>query len=147
MIPYLTVKDPRAAMALYEKALGATTVTVMDGPGGSVMHAEMKVGDSRFMLACEWPGMANAPQGRSPVNFMVYVDNADDAYTHAVASGMQSVAGPEDMFWGDRMARVNDGHGYEWTLAHQTEALTPDEVQRRAADYAASMEKEFATDS
>lgn len=38
-IPYVTLADPHAAMALYEKALGATTVMVMDGPGGSVMHA------------------------------------------------------------------------------------------------------------
>ena len=61
LIPYLTLKDPRAAMALYEKALGATVAMVMDGPGGSVMHCEMHLAGQQFMLSCEWPGMSAAP--------------------------------------------------------------------------------------
>ena len=58
MIPYVTLADPRAAMTLYEKALGATTVMVMDGPDGSVMHAEMQIGGQQFMLGGVWPGMS-----------------------------------------------------------------------------------------
>lgn len=138
-IPYLTIKDARAAMALYEKALGASTTFVMDGPGGSVMHAEMDVGGTRLMLGGEWPGMSEAPTGRSPVNFMVYVPNADEALTKAVAAGMTMVAEPETMFWGDRIAKVNDGHGYEWTFAHEVEKVTPEEMNKRAAEWLASM--------
>ncbi|MBX2824684.1 MAG: VOC family protein [Gammaproteobacteria bacterium] len=138
-IPYLTLADPRAAIALYEKALGAKVTMNMDGPDGSVMHAELDIGGDRLMLSGVWPGMTTAPEGRSPVNFMLYVDNADTTYKHAIEEGMTSVSEPEDMFWGDRVAKVNDGHGYEWTFAHQIEDVSPEEVQKRAAEFMASM--------
>lgn len=139
LIPYVTLSDPRAAMALYEKALGATISMLMDGPGGSVMHAEMSIRGQRFMLSGEWPGVASAPSGRSPVNFMLYVDNADEAYQHAIEAGMTSTSQPEDMFWGDRVAKAADGHGYEWTFAHTFEDVSADEISKRAAAFAASM--------
>ncbi len=138
-IPYVTLADPRKAMALYEQALGATTTMVMDGPDGSVMHAEMDIGGQRFMLGGVWSGMSVAPAGRSPVNFMLYVDNADEALKRAVDAGMTVSSEPEDMFWGDRMAKANDGHGYEWIFAHVIEDLSPEEMKKRAADFAASM--------
>ncbi len=139
LIPYITLADPRAAMALYENALGATITLVMDGPGESVMHAEMQIGGQRIMLGSVWPGMSAAPSGRSPVNFMLYVDNADDALKRALDAGMTIASEPENMFWGDRMAKANDGHGYEWTFAHQVEEVSPEEMQKRAAEFAASM--------
>ncbi len=139
VIPYLTVKDPRAAIALYEKALDATVSMIMDGPDNSVMHAELNVDGQSIMLSGEWPGMSSAPSARSPVNFMIYVDNADDALKKAVAAGMSVASEPEDMFWGDRVAKANDGHGYEWTFAHTFEELTPEEVEKRAAAFADQM--------
>lgn len=139
LIPYVTLADPRAAMALYEKALGATTTMVMDGPDGSVMHAEMQIGGQQFMLSGVWPGMSVAPSDRSPVNFMLYVDDADKALERAVDAGMTKTFEPENMFWGDRMAKANDGHGYEWTFAHQVEEVSPEEMKKRAAEFAESM--------
>jgi len=139
LIPYVTLADPRAAMDLYEKALGATVTMVMDGPDGSVMHAEMVIGGTRFMLSGVWPGMSSAPVGKSPVNFMLYVDNADDAFKQAVAAGMSVSSEPEDMFWGDRMAKASDGHGYEWTFAHEVEKVSPEEMKKRATAFAESM--------
>jgi len=138
-IPYVTLADPRAAMDLYKKALGATVTLIMDGPGNSVMHAEMSIGGQRFMLGGEWPGMSSAPSGRSPVNFMLYVDDADTALKQATEAGMSITSEPENMFWGDRIAKANDGHGYEWTFAHQVEEISTDEMRKRAAEFAASM--------
>jgi PhnB protein len=70
---------------------------------------------------------------------MLYVDSADKAYEQAINAGMTSVEAPTDMFWGDRNAKVADGHGYEWTLAHQVEKLSEEEVAKRAAEFAANM--------
>ena len=141
LIAYLTLKDPVAAMDLYEKALGAKRTMVMDAPDGTIMHAEMDIAGQPIMLSCEWPGMSTAPVDgqRSPVNFMLYVDSADKAYEQAINAGMTSVEAPTDMFWGDRNAKVADGHGYEWTLAHQVEKLSEEEVAKRAAEFAANM--------
>lgn len=142
LIPYITLANPHAAMDLYKQALGATVSVIMDGPGGSVMHAEMNIVGQRFMLGGEWPGMSAAPQGRSPVNFMLYVDNADDALKCAVDAGMTITSEPENMFWGDRIAKANDGHGYEWTFAHNFEPISPEEMSKRAAAFVASMGRE-----
>lgn len=138
LIPYLTLRDPKAAMSLYEKALGASTTMVMDGPDDSIMHAEMRIGEDTFMLSAEWPGMSEAPSGRSPVNFMLYVPDVDEALKTAKAAGMSVTSEPENMFWGDRNAKVNDGHGYEWTFAQKVEEVSPAEIKRRADEWAAA---------
>ena len=90
------------------------------------------------MLSGEWPGFSEAPQGRSPVNFMLYVDDADQALKHAVSVGMTLASEPETMFWGDRVAKVNDGHGYEWTFAHSVEEVSEAELKKRLTDWMAS---------
>ena len=52
---------------------------------------------------------------------------------------MAATQEPTTQFWGDRTAKLEDGHGYEWTIATQVEEVAPDEVARRAAVYAAEM--------
>ena len=138
-IPYLTLADPRAAMALYAAAFDARSGTIMAGPGDSVMHAEMSIGNSPLMLSGEFEGFADAPKGRSPVNFMLYVDDVEAACARAVDAGMAQTQAPEDQFWGDRTAKLEDGHGYEWTLAQRVEHVDDEEIRRRAAAYAAAM--------
>ena len=137
-IPYLTVADPIATIEQYQNALGARLVHKMMGPNNSIMHAELEIHGHRVMLSGEWPGFSSAPAGRSPVNFMIYVDNADDAYNKAITAGMESSSAPETMFWGDRNAKVTDGQGYEWTFAHKVEEVSDEEMQKRADDFAAS---------
>lgn len=139
MTPYLTFKDPRAAIARYEAGLGATCTLVMDGPEDSVMHAELTLSGATLMLSGEWPGFASAPVGRSPVNFMHHVDDLASAIERARGAGFILVAEPKTEFWGDRIARLDDGHGYEWTLAQTVEDVSPDELERRAAAYATQM--------
>ena len=63
----------------------------------------------------------------------------DEAQKKAIAAGMTLASEPENMFWGDRMAKVSDGHGYEWTLAHQVEEVSEDDMKKRAAQWLASM--------
>lgn len=138
LIAYATIANPEAAIALYQNALDATVVNIMRTPDGSIMHAELSIAGQRLMLSGEWPGFASAPTGRSPVNFMLYVSNADEAYNKAISAGMTSSSEPEDMFWGDRNAKVVDGHGYEWTFSHNVEEVSPEEMQKRANAFASS---------
>lgn len=139
LIAYLTLANPSAAIELYKAALDASVSSLMEGPNGSIMHAELLIGGNKIMLSGEWPGFSSAPTERSPVNFMLYVENADIAYQKAIQAGMTSTSEPEDMFWGDRNAKVLDGHGYEWTFAHQVEAVSEEELRKRVAEFAASL--------
>ncbi|HWF59011.1 MAG TPA: VOC family protein [Nitrospira sp.] len=74
--PYLIIKDAARALEFYQKAFGATEIMRVAGPGGSVGHAEIKIGKAIIMLADEFPEMnCKSPQsfGGSPVSIIVYV--------------------------------------------------------------------------
>jgi PhnB protein len=105
----------------------------MLGPGGGVMHAELRIGDSVVMLGEEMPDMgAKSPRayGGSPVSFYVYVENVDAAWQRAVDAGAQPVFPLADMFWGDRTGRLEDPFGHSWSLAQHVADLRPEEIQR-----------------
>jgi PhnB protein len=54
--PYLTVKNGLQAIEFYKKAFGAKELVCMMTPDGkTIAHAELKIGDSAFMLADEIP--------------------------------------------------------------------------------------------
>jgi PhnB protein len=130
--PHLVVKDARAALALYEKSLGAEILHVLEMPGsGKVMHAGFKIGDSMLFISDEIPGMPReAPTDRTAsVAFYVHVSDVDDVFQTAKTGGFEAVSEPEDMFWGDRTAVLNDQFGHNWTLATQIKVVSPEEMQ------------------
>src|ERR1700721_3359211 len=63
--PALTCRDAAKAIDFYKKALGAKEISRMEGPDGKIGHAELQIGDSKFMLSDEYPQMASAPDPNS----------------------------------------------------------------------------------
>jgi PhnB protein len=55
--PYLIIAGAAKALDFYKQAFGATEVMRMQDPKGRIGHAEIKIGDSRIMLADEYPEM------------------------------------------------------------------------------------------
>jgi PhnB protein len=106
----------------------------MPAPGGKVAHAEIQIGNSRVMLADEFPEMgAKAPPafGGSPVGLMVYVEDVDAVFNRAVAAGAKVKKAVADQFYGDRSGTLTDPFGHQWTVATHKEDLTPEEIARR----------------
>lgn len=136
LTPYLIVKGAAAALEFYAKALGARELVRMADPSGKVGHAEMKIGDSPFMLADEFPEMgAVAPPagGGHSVSFLVYVPDVDAAFARALAAGAKAVRPVQDQFYGDRSGTLEDPFGHQWTLATHVEDVSPEEMERRAS--------------
>lgn len=134
--PYLIVHDGSAAIDYYCKALGATQIMCMPGPGGKVMHAEVQIGDCRIMLADEFPEMnARSPKhyGGSPVGICLYVEDVDALFAQAVEAGGKVVRPVQDQFYGDRSGTLEDPFGHQWTIATHKEDLTPQQIQERMA--------------
>jgi PhnB protein len=132
--PFLVVRGGNAAIDFYVRAFGAKERSRMPGPGGKVMHAELKFGDRMLMLADEFPEMGSkSPQtlGGSGSSLLLYVKDTDAAYRRALEAGAQSIQAPEDQFWGDRYARIADPFGHLWQLATHVEDVTPKEMKRR----------------
>ncbi len=100
----------------------------MPGPNGTIMHAEVQIGDSVLMLAD-----ANAEVSSMPATILLYMEDVDSVYNRALAAGGTSERGPEDMFYGDRSAGVRDAFGNRWWIHAHIEDVSPDEMQRRQA--------------
>ena len=133
--PYLAVDDGARAIAFYKEAFGATEVMRMPGPGGKVGHAEIRIGDSRIMLADEYPDMGfRSPKayGGSPVGLHLYVEDVDAVARQAVAAGAKELRPIKDQFYGDRTGSFEDPFGHVWHIATRKEELSPDELKRRA---------------
>jgi PhnB protein len=132
--PYLIAKDAAKAIEFYRKVFGAQEVLRMDGPGGKVAHAEIKIGDSHVMLADEVPSMGFvSPQtlGGVGVSLLLYVDDVDAIFSRAMAAGSRQLKPLEDQFYGDRAGTLEDPFGHCWTVATHKEDVPPQEMERR----------------
>ncbi len=136
LTPHLVVKGASRAIEFYKKAFGAEEICRLAGPDGkSVMHADLKIGDSHVMLVDEFPAMdCRGPQslGGTPVTLHMYVEDVDAAFGKAVAAGAKVRMPLANMFWGDRYGMLVDPFGHAWSLATHQEDLTPEEIGRRA---------------
>jgi PhnB protein len=133
--PYLVVDGAANAIAFYKQAFGAEELVRMDAPGGRVGHAELQIGDSRIMLADEFPQMgAKGPRsfGGTPVNLLLYVNDCDAVFHRAAGAGATVKRPLADQFYGDRSGTIEDPFGHSWTIATHKEDVPPDEMQRRA---------------
>ena len=133
--PYLCCRDAGAAIEFYKKAFGAKEILRMDNQG-KVGHAELQIGDSRIMLADEFPEIGFvSPQsvGGSPIMIHLYVEDVDMTANRAVAAGAKVTRPVADQFYGDRGGQFEDPFGHKWYLATHKEDLSPEEIGRRAA--------------
>ncbi len=133
--PHLIIKGASEAIEFYKKAFGAEEVARMPGPGGTVMHAEIRIGDSPIMLNDEFPSFGKTgPKsiGGTPVTIHLYVNDVDALFDRAVKAGAKVTMPIADMFWGDRYGQIEDPFGHQWSLATHKEDVTPEECMRRA---------------
>ncbi len=132
--PYLIVPDAPAVISFLETAFdGRITMPPMHRPDGSIMHAELQVGDSRVMVAEateQWKPM--------PASIFLYVADCDRSYQRALAAGATSLMEPGDQFYGDRMGGVLDQGGNQWWVATHVEDVAPEEMERRKSEYLAA---------
>jgi uncharacterized glyoxalase superfamily protein PhnB len=140
--PALVVRDAARAIEFYQNAFGAEIVVKLDGPGGAVMHAELKIGNSMLMLSDEFPDWgAVGPQtiGGSPVTLCLYVDDCDAIFSRAVEAGATAKMPPSDQFWGDRYGKLEDPFGHAWSVATHIKDMTQEEVEKAATAAMAAM--------
>lgn len=134
--PSLVLDDAAGTIEWYKKALGAEEISRSLGPDGKVMHAEIKIGDSRVMVNDAMMG-AKAPRalGGSPASFWLYVNDSDALFDRAVSAGATVQMPMADQFWGDRAGAVADPAGYTWWISTRKEDFTHEELQQRAAEF------------
>jgi len=135
--PFLTVHDAAKAIDFYKEAFGAEERYRMTLPDGKcVAHAELKIGDSIFMLSDEMPGQSCEPSavGESCVGFYLYFKDVDEVFERAVTAGAKVKEPLKDEFWGDRVGQIIDPAGHIWWLATHIEDVSPEELRRRGRE-------------
>jgi len=140
--PHLSVDGAAQAIDFYRRAFGAEELMRMPMPGdpGKLMHAALRIGDSIVMLADLFPGCPGPSEiGDSPVTVHLYVPDADATMAAAVAAGAEVTMPLADMFWGDRYGQIRDPFGHRWSIATHTRDLSPEEMEKGAAEAMAAM--------
>jgi uncharacterized glyoxalase superfamily protein PhnB len=128
--PFLSIKGAERAIDFYKQAFGAQERGRMPNPDGSIMHAELVIGDSCIMLS----DATRTPETRSSLH--LYVEDCDSMFNQAVSAGGTVTMPLQDMFWGDRYGQLEDPFGNRWSIATHKEDVPAEEMARRASEAA-----------
>ena len=129
--PHLVCDGAAAAIEFYKEAFGAVEVDRLAGPGGKLMHAMLRIGDSPLMLVDEFPEMhalGARALGGTPVTIHLSVVDADASFRRATAAGATVRMPVADMPWGARYGLVQDPFGHLWAMATQVRNVTIEEI-------------------
>jgi len=126
--PYLVVDDAQKLIEFAKRAFDAKVGEEMKREDGTIMHAELHIGDSRIML-----GQASEQHKAMPCALYLYVPDTDATYKKALAAGAVSTMEPANQFYGDRNAGVRDQNGITWWIGTHVEDVSPEELKKRGA--------------
>jgi PhnB protein len=137
--PCLTIQGAAKALEFYAAVFGASERMRTPGPGGTIVHAEIEIGDSVVIVADEFPqqGTQAPPPGGlhgSPAFLYVYVEDVDAVIARAVELGATLQRAAQDQFYGDRDGHIIDPFGHGWTVASHVEDVQPEEMVRRMTE-------------
>jgi PhnB protein len=142
---YLVVRNADKAIQFYKKVFGAEERFRMHGPDDkTIMHADLKIGDSVFMLTEESKEMkALSPEsiGGSPVSMYVYVKDVDSIFNQAISEGATELKPVRDQFYGDRSGYLRDPFGHLWSIATHMKDLSPEELRKAGEAFFEEMSK------
>lgn len=119
IIPMLAANNAADVLHFYIDVFSASVIDRVDAPDGTLLHANIRIGDALFMLADECPPHNVSPEtlGGSPVLLHLVVAAVDDTVQRAIESGGQLVREPADQPTGYRAAKIRDPAGHIWYIA------------------------------
>jgi PhnB protein len=110
--PYIIVRPAAQFIDFVKTAFVGIEKMRMPAPDGSIMHAEMAIGNGAIEVSD-----GNEEYPTAPAAIHLYVDNADAAYQRALQAGARSVYAVADQPWGERWGAVKDQFGNLWYIA------------------------------
>ena len=110
--PYIIVRPATQFLEFLKEAFGAVERLRMPAPDGSIMHADVAVGNGAVEVSDGNDQYSTAPQA-----IHLYVNDADATYERALLAGATSLHAPVDQDYGDREGGVRDAFGNVWYIA------------------------------
>ena len=117
---YISVRNAAAALVFYVEAFDAVEISRLVSDDGRIGHAEITIGNSKLMLADEYPEIDSVgpeTRGGPTCSFTIEVPDADASFARAIAAGAVVERPVDDQFHGNRMGSVRDPFGHRWTLS------------------------------
>lgn len=144
LTPLVVVSPARDALEFYQDVFGARVTSRMDGPDGTVMHAELDFGSGRMQVmdaSDQFHAVANDPaSGDARFSLAVYVPDVDAATERARERGARVREEPTDFeVTGDRFSSIQDPFGVRWSVMTRVTHRTDAEVQAVLDQWASSM--------
>jgi uncharacterized glyoxalase superfamily protein PhnB len=121
---YIVVEGVGKLIEFAKQAFDAKEVYVSKRPDGTVMHAEVKIGDSIVM-------MGESPEKKFPAMLHLYMEDVDAVYRRAIEAGAKSLREPADQPYGDRSGGVEDAFGNQWWISTHVEDVSSEELEKR----------------
>ncbi len=131
LTPHLVYAGAADAIAFLVKAFAAVELSRLEGPGGSIMNAQLRIGNSMLMLVEEfldWGSFGPKALKGTPVTIHLFVEDVDAVVARAVAAGATVTMPVADMFWGDRYGLLQDPFGHQWSVATHQRDLSPEQI-------------------
>lgn len=129
---YLVCADAAKAIDFYIAAFGARELVRVPRPDGKILHASLDVNNGGLlMLTDEMPQMgALSPLSLkgSSVTLHLAVSDCDAVHARAVAAGAKTIMPPQDQFWGDRYAMIEDPSGHRWSIGQRLRDMSAEEL-------------------
>ena len=139
--PYLKLPNADHLVEFLKTAFSAIERVRLVKPDGSLLHAEVVIGDTLLMVHAQ-PGHWTP----KPCTLYLRVDDTDTTYKQALAAGAVSIFEPANMYYGARVACVTDIAGNDWWIAAPTETLSLEEIQQRATTFLETKAKELVAE-
>lgn len=131
-VPYLSVCSGPKAVRYYSTVFNVEPRILLEMQDGRIMHCEFKIGDNRFFISDELTEHGGTPNpislGGTSIAIHLYVEDCDGMVDRMVSAGGQLLSAPENMFWGERFARVRDPFGHEWGITTELCEMTQEEI-------------------
>jgi PhnB protein len=131
LTPHLVYEGASEAIKFLMKAFGAVELTRLEGPGGKIMNAQLRIGNSMLMVVDDFPDWGSfGPQALKGTTMTVhlFVEDVDAVFARAVAAGATVKMPVADMFWGDRYGVLQDPFGHQWSVATHQRDLSPQQI-------------------
>jgi PhnB protein len=140
LVTFAAVPGAAKAIDYYTEVFGATTVRRIDNPDGSVMHADLMLGDCVLQLSEPIPemGLIGPPAEGNAFTLTYWTADVDAVYARAVERGATPVSPVDDAFSGDRMGVLRDPFGIRWCVARHDRDVPDAEIAAAVAEWAAA---------
>ena len=145
LTPFVVVTDAANAIDFYKKAFGAEVISRNDGPDGTVMHAELRIGDSILQLSDPNPqfGLVAPSTGDTvSASLALYCEDVDATFARAVDAGATVREEVQTFVTGDRFGSIRDPYGRRWAIMTRVEDVSREEAERRVNEWIASASTE-----